>query len=516
MQIESKVRDWLSLNLSFIEAGLTLIEKEFYLPDNIGANGFIDLLCTDIYNNYVIIEIKRSNTSARQTINEILKYHSLIKHNFKARESEIKIIVISTHWAELIRPYSEMYHKVGITLKGYKIELDKETFIPNEITPVEPLDAIMIFRKFAYWQGFYLFKTHEKREVFSDILKQRVSEAFIDDFVVLNINGPPKNNRIITPYATIVAFQRLSPSELLNAINTLSSGENDVMDNEDFDDELAYQIHLEDAFIAALKISQYDDDTEAGYPEKLDGVLTDQGWTIQQINRYGIFEKDPRYSDDLLIKELKGHDGSSKNKFVGFAESTQKERLNELHRECMNSLAHTPQWAELVELALKELEQQKNRYRILIDIYNPDSIVTSFYFTLIKANPLYLPKYMIFIDYLDIDKSVIFLGDIHWNQKEPISKLFTTNNTNEIVDEVFRLQIDPDNFTDSIKMALIYTNKKIIIESNKKIYNEFIDINDKLFVVKDVNYKSIEEYIFVNKTIIEKFIFNYSSVAAPL
>jgi hypothetical protein len=514
--MESKIRDWLADNLSFIENDLRLIDKEFYLPDEIGARGFIDLLCTDIYNNFVIIEIKRSDASARQTINEIFKYHSLIKHNFKARESEIRIILISTHWHELIRPYSEMYHKTSISIKGYKIELDDRTFTPHKISVIEPLDVTALFRKFAYWQGLYLFKTNEKRTAFFDILKQRISEPLITDFVVLILNGPTINNKIITPYATVIAFQRLSPSELLSAINILKPTENNVIDDEDFEDELAYQLHLEDAFIAALEMYKYDDDTEAGYPEKLEGMLSNQGWTIQKISRFGIFNKDPRYNDDLLLKELKGHDGSSKNKFVGFGESTQTEKIKELRTECLNSLDNAPQWEELIELALNDLEQEKTRYRILIDIYNPDSIVTSLYFTLIKANPLYLPKYVIFIDYLDINKSVIYMGDIHWNQRKPISKIFITDNKREIENEAFRLQIDPDNFMDSFKMALIYTSKKIIIENNKEIYNEFVTINNGLFAVDDIKYKSIEEYIFTNKEIMQKFIFNYSSVSASL
>ena len=468
--MESDIRDWLSNNLDFVEGGLRLIGKEYYLADDIGASGFIDLLCTDVFNNYVIIEIKKSNKSARHTMNEVLKYHSLISHIYKARASEIKIIVISTHWDELIRAYSEVYHKSSITIKGYKIDIDTNTELPFAINSVEPINNKIISRKFAYWQGFYLFKTSDKGKSFIEILKRKLSDIDFEDFVILHLTAPAENKKIITPWAILVAFQRQTQDFLLDAIRRLSLSELvDVMDKQEFDNESAYQTHLEGAFIAALHMTQYNDDAEAGYPEKLNGILSDQGWTIKGINRFGIFKKDPRYNDQLLINELRGLDGNNRNKFVGFAESTQIERIKELQQECINSLENSPQWLDFVEYLFNKLKDEKDKFRILMDIYNPDSIVTALYSTLIKANPLYLPKYIIYIDYFDSNKTKIFMGDIYWNKMHPTAKLFTSNDINEISNEVFRIQIDPDNLVDSFRMALFYTNRKIVIENNKEI-----------------------------------------------
>jgi hypothetical protein len=513
--MESKIRDWLASNLDFIEKGLKLIKTEFYVPDYIGSSGFIDLLCTDIYNNYVIIEVKRSDKSARQTINEILKYHSLLKQNYKARESEIRIIIVSTDWNELIRPYSEIFQRTTIAIKGYLIEIDSNS-TPNSIVFVDPLSNQILSRKFAYWQGLYLFKRIEKRDAFLNVLLKRLSSVGIEDFVILNLKAPIENKKIITPFALVAAFQRQSPDNLLTTIKSLSPSDIfDLTPKEDFSDDLSYQKHLEDAFIGALNVNQFDDDAEAGYSEKLDSILHVQGWSIQQIYRYGIFEKDPRYNNSLLIKELTGHDGTSQNKFVGFAESTQKERINEIQTECLNSLSHSPQWCEFINNLFDQLDKSKNKFRILIDIYNPDSIVTAFYFTLIKANPLYLPKYLIFIDYVDLSKTEIFIGDIYWNQKNPTHKLFTSDNRDQIVDEVFRIHIDPNNLINSIKMALVYANKKIVIEQNEEIFNKFVHFDNELSL-DNTQYKTIEEYIFKNQGIIKRFIYNYSSVAAPL
>ncbi|WP_343634737.1 endonuclease NucS domain-containing protein [Fluviicola sp.] len=57
MKIEHIIRDYMVENPDFIEEGLKVVEKEHYLPDEIGTSGFIDILCSDIYNNFVIVEI---------------------------------------------------------------------------------------------------------------------------------------------------------------------------------------------------------------------------------------------------------------------------------------------------------------------------------------------------------------------------------------------------------------------------------------------------------------------------
>ena len=75
-------RKKLAKNLEIIEQGLSLIKEEYPLLNNpLGTKGYIDILAKDICKNFVIIEIKRSQTASRQAIHELCKYIALIKHN---------------------------------------------------------------------------------------------------------------------------------------------------------------------------------------------------------------------------------------------------------------------------------------------------------------------------------------------------------------------------------------------------------------------------------------------------
>jgi RecB family endonuclease NucS len=64
---EDKIRDYLAAHLDLIEDGLTLINKEEYLPNDKGASGFIDIFAKSKDGRLLIIEIKRSDAAARRS-----------------------------------------------------------------------------------------------------------------------------------------------------------------------------------------------------------------------------------------------------------------------------------------------------------------------------------------------------------------------------------------------------------------------------------------------------------------
>lgn len=73
-RIEEKIRDKLALCLYILDDGLTLLEKEAFLPNNEGTRGFVDILAKDSLNRYLLIELKRSKAASREAIHEVLKY----------------------------------------------------------------------------------------------------------------------------------------------------------------------------------------------------------------------------------------------------------------------------------------------------------------------------------------------------------------------------------------------------------------------------------------------------------
>lgn len=514
MKIEHTIRDWLVLHPDFIEQGLEVIAKEHYLPDEMGSSGFIDILCKDIYNNFVIIEIKRSDSAARQTFTEVFKYAELIKKIYNARNSEIKIIIISTHWNEIIRAFSHACFTSNFLIKGLQIYTNPQTNMPEAMEEVIPISSRVFSRKFMSTQILYLFNSIEKRREAHQILNQKLQKAGVSDYIAIDLDAPI-NKALPYCFAINAAFQKYSIEELLNFIDILDGEQHLDMVKDDFESNEEYLDYLEQVFIASLEMGLYTDTIEVGYSEKFESIIEAQKWSIISINRYGIFNTDPRYNNELLLKELKGYDGGSFNKFVGFSESIQKERLKEIWVNCQKSLHHTPQWAEFINHVFSKLEKSIEKFKVIVDIYNPDSIVTSLYFTLLTGNAGYLPIFQVFIDYTD-NKSEVYTGGVCSLGIKPYSKLFTATEYNEVANEIFRIQIAPDNEMDALRMGLCYFITRTIIVDDKKISNEPVSLDNGIIVPDNSKYISIENYINYNREALSLMVNNYNRVYTQL
>src|SRR2546430_6045429 len=117
---EARLRDELSKRLDLLEPGLTLQAVEFRLPNRQGASGSIDILATDRYAATVIIEIKKSNQTARQALHELHKYIALVKFDHGLRDSQIRCMLVSTAWHELLVPFSELVRSAPWVVDGYQ------------------------------------------------------------------------------------------------------------------------------------------------------------------------------------------------------------------------------------------------------------------------------------------------------------------------------------------------------------------------------------------------------------
>ena len=123
---ERHIRDALAQHLDIIEKGLDLVEIEHKLRNPLGAGGFIDILARDRFRNFVIIEIKKSNQSARQAINELCKYMFLFVGQHGIPASSIRCIVASTEWQELLVPLAEFAQSTSSQVEGIRLTIEED------------------------------------------------------------------------------------------------------------------------------------------------------------------------------------------------------------------------------------------------------------------------------------------------------------------------------------------------------------------------------------------------------
>lgn len=309
---EAIIRDNLAENLGILNPEYELISKEHYIPKGITTKSFIDILAKDRDNNYIIIEVKRSNQAERQAIHEIYKYVEAIKDKYKANASEIKAVIVSTSWEELLVPFSAFANESDITVEGFYLDIDHEfkvlsaqRVIPCKtnkgrlFSPVHKCNlyndeknlekGIKDHHKIYKLKGFedYVLFVLRAPEFDEDDYKKRLAE------MAAGITGSEPDydyfgNAVLPKFMIYSAYHRLSTSkywEILKrdpelyqeTIEYLEFG--DTADAEEIDQVLEYNI------LGSLKPYFYSDECESGYPAKLVKILTDENWETMKIIR---------------------------------------------------------------------------------------------------------------------------------------------------------------------------------------------------------------------------------------
>ena len=210
---ESQIQEILCANVELIESGLTFLKKVQYIPNVLGTRGFIDIYARDKNGKHVLIELKKSNASSREAIHEIYKYVEGVKSHFSAREDEIRVIVASTVWSELIVPFSRFYHESSIDTLGLQLEFINRFDI--RVTKVEILD-FSEGRMFAPWyEGFwYLNETSLKSGIKS--IRQSCQKLELNDFIIVVVKVPSsfakeEQDRVVF---TLTQFLGSPPSQI--------------------------------------------------------------------------------------------------------------------------------------------------------------------------------------------------------------------------------------------------------------------------------------------------------------
>lgn len=152
MSKESIVRESVALNLKSLDPSLRLVAQEHYISMPDGSKAFIDILAKDDYGCFTVIEIKKSNQTARSATQQLYKYASFLKKKNRLEESQIRCFILSTTWEELYAPFSEFEKFSTYESKGYKITYQSDGApIFTEVDPIyetgniHPLDNFIFF-----------------------------------------------------------------------------------------------------------------------------------------------------------------------------------------------------------------------------------------------------------------------------------------------------------------------------------------------------------------------------------
>ena len=185
---ESALRDLIAQKISQLKPGLTLLQKEQYIPGEHGTKSFIDLYARDEKGRHVLIELKRSNTAARQALHEVSKYVEQVKQHFGAKDSEIFAIIASTEWGELLLPFSRFCEDAGFSIEKIQIDVT-EDHSDCQARPISPLATIR-GRLIAPWHHIYWYTDKDALQRGIAAIEGAYSAKGIDDYVIVSFYLP--------------------------------------------------------------------------------------------------------------------------------------------------------------------------------------------------------------------------------------------------------------------------------------------------------------------------------------
>jgi len=115
ISIENDLRDFLADNISIVERGLVLVEKEF----DTGEVGRIDLLCKDRRGDHVVVELKKGRKSD-EVVGQTLRYLGWVQ---KKRGTKARGIIIVNEPDERLE-YALSPLRNLIEIKFYKVNFE--------------------------------------------------------------------------------------------------------------------------------------------------------------------------------------------------------------------------------------------------------------------------------------------------------------------------------------------------------------------------------------------------------
>lgn len=420
---EIELRDRLAADITVLGPGLTLLEKERYIPNALGTRSFIDLYANDQEGHHVLIELKRSDAAAREALHEIYKYIEGVKTHLGTRDNELIVILASTEWRELLVPFSRFLADTDVTVRGIQLSVASGT--GRLIAEPAPTVPVSKGRFIAPWHEVHWYLTRDFMDRGVKTIQDSLEEKGVLDYVVALLRPPvpisseheagmvatirqlaeaqelPTTSSAppLPKYecAAYVAMQMLSEEQYIQLLKSKPGAYAEVSEylSEESEEERLLQLH---EAVAAMEPRPESDHLEIGYPAKLSKYLDAQEFQIEQLIRRGLFARNTLLEDEAIIAELRGEDGSTGQRFKRSVSVSNRAHITTAKREIASCLDQNTAWRSHILRVMDEIEREYPTAEVDISIYNPQAGVFTIYFTMTRQDGvLFVPTYSLLV-----------------------------------------------------------------------------------------------------------------------
>ena len=414
---ENSIRDLLAKDLSIIEPGLQLLEIEKFIPSELGTKSFLDILAKDVFDHWVIIEVKKTNAAAREAAHEVFKYVEAVQRHFGARNDEIRAIVASVEWGEMLVPFSRLRLETTIAIDGVRLELDESI----EKLQIFPVDFVTIShgRYLAPWHELNLYHNRLNLEAGIKSYDKSCKAKGIEDYIMVVLKAAEDFHERPTlaieallkalgshnkfdcerfEYMLYFAPQILTKEFCLGVVKSDPEAFAEVVEVTAEMDEKAElcMLHQE---VYNLEPRPFRDRFEIGYAAKFGPkILVDEGWIVERVLRRGKFERNTLLADMAIIEELKGSTGSSCQSFSRSISLANRAHVSSAREGISVALSTNPAWLAQLKRVIDEISLAVPNGQANILVSNPSSGVFTVYFLATEKDQLScMPRYEVVV-----------------------------------------------------------------------------------------------------------------------
>lgn len=396
MPFEREFQEQLANDPGLLESGLRRIDAE-------GTRGGIDVVARDAAGSWVVIVLRRADTTVRQALRELTRRTELLRREKGLAPARVRAVIASTSWDELLVPVSNLARDWSHDLRGYQLVPGPDGVLARaervELLPA-PAAAEVTPVRFTLFFG-----TEAERDAGWRQVVGRATEVGARDLLAADLRRVRDVERVRAPLGLHVAIGRMDPA-LAPAGTRAAAAESD-------DAPPGYELEHEARRHIGRHVSWPGrDDDGPGVPRRLG---EDPRWTIESYRTTGGFaERSPLTTHDLL-RELNGdHHGTGRIRYTGSARTTDRAGWPVFLTEHRKSLDHNADWAALVRLWLDDVGAAPTESDVLLHVYNPCDLVT----TLVRGWPDDLDRFTPML--LGIARTAagphrIIRGTLYWN-----------------------------------------------------------------------------------------------------
>ncbi|MFD8079354.1 endonuclease NucS domain-containing protein [Streptomyces sp. NPDC059718] len=366
--LEHELRDVLVHNLELIEPGLRPVQLEEYpLPNAHGTRGRIDILARDRHQMWVVVELKRSRSSARQALHEVTKYTELLCREKNLAPDRIRAVIVAMpdDWEELLTAVSNVARDWSHDLRGYRLLLSSNGD-PMGVERV-PLLPRAFEPRITPIHNLFFFASEEQRRQGWSIISEVAAELGQLDLLAADFDRVAEKQHIPAPFGLYLAVGRVNEALASKVLLRGYDGP------EPFAAEHPAEYLALCAICNRLVSSRLRGmGMESAQPGLLRNLADNPNWAIRGFRGTGAFDDSAAFEERDLFRFLSGDDrGDSQILYTGSASPQVASRWNGFRREVRQSLSGNCEWESLVGGWLDDVSQKVEDGDVGLHVYNP-------------------------------------------------------------------------------------------------------------------------------------------------